>query len=469
MRLNIRTSNKEEPNNTTESPSQQGGGYRHCGKSILLFCVFVVQVWVLWEFQKKVSPTVFETTAFDTALPELPVDGTGGGGGDGNITTTTTTSTSTTTHDFRQRCIERRGTSGYWYRDEDFSRKNFYAFGYRSEKWARQHDILTTAYPGNAYNWRDTSMMTTTTMDDETETSSCQISAVNHTFFCDTLTQLGVQRMLMVGDSLMGEQRLSLLNLIRHQPLYGGRKQNNDYEHDCGNNHTIHIDFRRENMGANFRFASLNLTGREDATDQQQFGPETPYCGSQGQTSMEPDEYCPWQLDYKNNESDDNKKTVLVLNQGAHFHSEESFRNSFDHFIEKFNTIARPHDIVIFRNTAPGHFDCWDEVSPPSVSIVNLTHDLFLERYATNNYDWHLFDKYNHYAKEKMATALNPSVTSLYLNIYNMTVLRPDEHVRSTDCLHYMHPGPQDFWNHLLLSNLADLATLQQQDKQDKE
>jgi len=92
------------------------------------------------------------------------------------------------------------------------------------------------------------------------------------------------------------------------------------------------------------------------------------------------------------------------------------------------------------------------------VGIENMTYEKFLQRYSTTLYDWNLFELYNQYAKEAMARNLTSSVKSMYLNVYNMTVLRFDAHVSSTDCLHYMSPGPIDFWNHLLISNLADLA-----------
>ena len=61
-------------------------------------------------------------------------------------------------------CIRLRGTSGYWYRDEKLAQQTFYAHGFRSNKWARQNDILTGVYPGNSYNWRDTSLSGNTMM-----------------------------------------------------------------------------------------------------------------------------------------------------------------------------------------------------------------------------------------------------------------------------------------------------------------
>lgn len=208
------------------------------------------------------------------------------------------------------------------------------------------------------------------------------------------------------------------------------------------------------------QYRETNITGRSYATREhrQQFGPEIAYCSdgigmlaSDSVFLKESGGYCPWHLRY----NETKQKTLLILNQGAHFHSEETFSKSMDQFVTLFNSIAHPGDIVVFRATAPGHYDCWNstlQILPP-----NMTHDKFLDLYGTNNYDWNLFDAYNQYAKRKIGD-LVPTVTSHYLNIYNMTVLRPDEHVSAKDCLHYMHPGPIDFWNHLLFTNLADMA-----------
>jgi len=386
----------------------------------------------------------------------------------------------------RETCIEKRGSSGYWFRDEDFGRKTFYALEYRSNKWYRKNKKNSSAiYKGNVFNWRDTSLLLpTSTMAEEESTqksttnnnhttdvnhelqNDCQIKAVDRTLFCDTMVKLKIGRILMVGDSLMGTQMDSLLTLVNFNVGSGWRRNRDHAIKHCGILHnTVQVSFRRENVGANL-LANDPLGYLENGytkDDRENFGPENPFCNGNEETDMGPDDYCPWQLDYNTTSpqlyenNTDSKRTLLLLNQGAHFHSTQTFKNSFDNFVDKFNTIARPDDIVVFRSTVPGHKDCYSEFEG-SMAIEEMTHDKFLERFGTDKYDWNLFDEYNRYARDVMVTNLTNTVRSLYLNVYNMTVLRPDEHISKTDCLHYAHPGPIDFWNHLLISNLADLA-----------
>jgi len=272
----------------------------------------------------------------------------------------------------------------------------------------------------------------------------------------------------------MGSQMDSLLNLIGTASgvvTKDGWKGGRDFIHDCGDNHTIRITFRRENVGANFGYDRTGyLEKGYTKADRDQFGPETPYCigdPNMGDTSMHPEEYCPWQLDYNATTMTHgaDHRILLLLNQGAHFHSVKTFSSSFDEFVKKFNTIAHPNDIVVFRSTVPGHKDCWNEFEP-AIDTAEMTHDRFLERYATTKYDWNLFDEYNQYAREAMEKALTPSVVSFYLNVYNMTILRGDQHITKMDCLHYTPPGPVDFWNHLLVSNLADLAKNEEEERE---
>ena len=87
----------------------------------------------------------------------------------------------------------------------------------------------------------------------------------------------------------------------------------------------------------------------------------------------------------------------------------------------------------------------------------------------TEVYSWNKFIDYNDYAqrvirhRDKDKTKQKIQI----LDVYPMTVLRPDGHAGGADCfecgrddcLHYSLPGPVDWWNHLMLSNLVDVAS----------
>lgn len=310
---------------------------------------------------------------------------------------------------------------------------------------------------------------------------------------------------MFVGNSLTKDQRQSMMKLIgQHNPFTMPDGEYGDATVECydghGDKHSIPITKHRENLGANLHptmttleEAFPELTSKAQRGKQMlNFGTETPYC--KGETPSAVDivgnhsrYYCPWHRSYQdyynnrnNGTSTRNQRTLLILNQGAHFHSIGTFKRSLDQFVSIFKDIGRPDDILVYRSTAPGHQDCFDEA--PVSSVVNMTYDIFLQRYATTKYDWHLFDEYNQYARRTLekefasrlttprsntdVSTANTNNTKLgsvhfhYLNVYNMTVLRPDQHVQANDCLHYMLPGPVDFWNHLLFTNLQDIRQM---------
>jgi len=335
-------------------------------------------------------------------------------------------------------CINVRGTNGYWFRDEDFARKTFHDEGYRSHEWKKQNKNASAVYPGNQFNWKDTSL--------RRNDKHCQIHPVNRSSFCDIMQKHQIRRILFVGDSLTMAQYRSFAYLIYETPIRISHKHPLAEDIIKCHDFSIKIQLMMGNLGPNL--GVTNITGRDDAKNKLEFGHEIPYCYGDQSLQMG---YCPWHLLYNAT----NEKSLLILNQGPHFHSLQTFSDSFDKFVQLFNSIAHPGDIVVFRNTVPGHYDCWNEHNS-TISPLNMTHDKFLARYGTNLYDWNLFDAYNSHAKKRLHD-LTPNVTSHYLNVYNMTVLRSDQHMARTDCLHYSGPGPVDFWNHLLFSNLADM------------
>ena len=71
------------------------------------------------------------------------------------------------------------------------------------------------------------------------------------------------------------------------------------------------------------------------------------------------------------------------------------------------------------------------------------------------------FRFYNEYAENRLRERKGQEDDSFllsYLNIFNMTALRQDGHVAASDCLHYELPAVVDWWNHLLYTNLLDIA-----------
>mmetsp|Transcript_11975 Transcript_11975/g.27708 ORF Transcript_11975/g.27708 Transcript_11975/m.27708 type:complete len:104 (+) Transcript_11975:2-313(+) len=86
---------------------------------------------------------------------------------------------------------------------------------------------------------------------------------------------------------------------------------------------------------------------------------------------------------------------------------------------------------------------------------------------------WEMYETFNDFVvryldarSKRQRHEPNPSGVHMeVLDVHPMTILRQDGHVGLDsnvegvpDCLHYSLPGPVDFWNHLMYSNLKDLA-----------
>ena len=102
--------------------------------------------------------------------------------------------------------------------------------------------------------------------------------------------------------------------------------------------------------------------------------------------------------------------------------------------------------MIEFRTSVPGHANCIEN----SQLLANPS-----EYRVGNLYNRGYADTYNEYTKQKLS-ALVEIKGWMLLYVYPMSILRPDEHKRKEDCLHYKLPGPPDFWNHLLYSSLTE-------------
>ena len=193
--------------------------------------------------------------------------------------------------------------------------------------------------------------------------------------------------------------------------------------------------------------------------------------------------------------------TLFVLNYGVHFgpFNMRYYKRTTIKLWKWVEANVSPQDIVVFRNTVPGHDGCepknqTDGYRSGTRVVPFVSYDEWKQSIQGNTgsspsllppppyikFGWVHFERFNQYwvdyFRNKMATnsamtrqarpghseqgICNKRFTALFLNVFNMTVLRRDGHVGGTDCLHYIVPGPTDWWVHSLYSQLQDLVRI---------
>jgi hypothetical protein len=154
---------------------------------------------------------------------------------------------------------------------------------------------------------------------------------------------------------------------------------------------------------------------------------------------------CGWYETYRNITEG---RVLLVVNGGAHYHTFRGFREMLDDFADNFHP-RNSNDLIWFRTTGPGHKDCFNN----TLGRFPANYSEFERFFGTSKFGWDQFQYFNAYAE----TRLHDTSVRI-LRVHNMTALGVDGHKSATDCLHYELPGVVDWWNHLLYTNLLDLA-----------
>lgn len=250
--------------------------------------------------------------------------------------------------------------------------------------------------------------------------SGCEMKKMSRMSFCDMMTKNHLDEVTFVGDSISGQMYLSLLSLIGASEVPAKHSKKSKLWHPatltCSSGQAIHLKRIKE---------IVNL-----------------------QSS--------WLEEYVQSD----KKTLLVLNVGAHIHSVEEFSKNWDSFLQTFKTVAdkKSGDKIIFRMTAPGHNQCANFKVPFS-SEKDFSSEICMDGLFFK-YDWNLFEKYNDYVGTTIKQGGLENVMRI-LNVVPMTKMRPDGHVsqdngheKNPDCLHYKLPGVPDYWNHMMLAQL---------------
>jgi len=149
------------------------------------------------------------------------------------------------------------------------------------------------------------------------------------------------------------------------------------------------------------------------------------------------------------------QKTLLIATTGVMQETLAQYTEVFDIFLQNIDDSGRNEDKIFFRSTHPGD--------------VDLVCEKFREPFQ--NYDAVLrYDRrkrmqksvqFNNYAEnvleDRRRIQINKSVHVQYLDVFKMTVLRPDAHVEGDEqnCLQYKSPGVPDWWNFLWYSDLS--------------
>jgi hypothetical protein len=285
---------------------------------------------------------------------------------------------------------------------------------------------------------------------------------------------LGLQRLFAMGDSLQYMAMISLSHLLGmerikslHRHLQVPLNARSIQTLTCSDGYKIELAFYRSNhlwpilagnvSDANIqddrRKASKARIAQEHDLKYDKKPVEYFICNAPLH-ALYPDEKgnCPWVYDYLANTA----PTLLWTGVGAHLHFGRIFLEGLNHFEGFLRQHQRPHDLVLLRTLHPGHSGCGDVMDP------YRSFQSYLVQGQTKQYDWHKFAYYNQMMEErawKISRDVEWKGAAIDIHdIYWMTALRKDGHPSRKDCLHYLLPGPSDWWSHTLSSRLRDLA-----------
>lgn len=190
---------------------------------------------------------------------------------------------------------------------------------------------------------------------------------------------------------------------------------------------------------------------------------------------------------------------VFNFNTGAHMRFFEEYKQGFGMLLSWLDSWDVDHSklLAFYRDTLPAHAGCSpskesfeDEGSGPGIDKFEILRadptrpfanysdfkkstqaKMQLQMQMKNKTLWEWYDfkhsngtteLYNSYSKGVFDSRPANKLQIHWLNVYNSTILRRDGHCGFGDCLHYLHPGPTDWWVHFFYSALLDLAELKE-------
>jgi len=315
-------------------------------------------------------------------------------------------------------CLKHRGFSGHWDLDWEFGKLHDYS---KAVNLFKPAFVATEGQPvrmATAYVWKD---------------DACPYQLVNQQNFCQVLGRLNIDNIVIVGDSLSGATWDAMLWLLGSQP----------YRLKVGQDAPFRDIKCKNNDGSIVRIQQFREYG--------------------------------WPFERKHVFSyilNNTTRSVVLWNVGAHHHNYKNFTVGMNETLQAYqNHLGGSNHIAIYRPTVPGHKDCLPRERPRKYdwSIpVNVTPYKNYTEYLkdeTTQYTWNLFKDYNAYTQRRINEL---GLNIHYMNVFNSTVLRRDGHPGAQDCLHYLNPGPIDWWVHHLYNDLLDFASIEEAENKTK-
>lgn len=350
------------------------------------------------------------------------------------------------------KCRYIRGRRGGWVKDKEYSKFGQYAsalkhfFGLED----MQHRELISAgsltagtfRDPSSYDWRDGRGVMTA------NGPSCQTEYTTLATMCQVTNDLNLGKILFVGDSLSLNQALSLYKLLDQKETPSLSNQGSTFKELIRCNST----------GTEFEFEFVRNDKMEKVTE------EVAAYRMKENTNEYVGQWEPRLMDSE-------QRTLLVFNFGTFMDDVTTFEKTFSRIIGALDTMNRQRekkDIIFFRTSVQGH----DKCEKVGNKIPYLTYGDYVKDRDDNPDPSNLWrdietqnDIVTRQIEKRRRTKTKWGARIELLDVHPTTVLRPDGHVgryldkRSEfDCIHYSLPGPVDFWNHIMTSNLADIA-----------
>ena len=363
-----------------------------------------------------------------------------------------------------------RGSRGKWVQDWSYANQSNYPNLGSYSDWhlAAQNFTPTSEQPfrlATSWRWED---------------ENFPVAIIKKPGFCQACFDLGITRILIVGDSLSVQFQRSLVSLLGHQP-----KNNNFNGHfkqvqiPCQN---LVVVNQQQHGSTTTTTTSYTVTilsyRRSPISDFKALAVEAQERRRNNETTMKKNNNNNAQRDFV--ESNPNR-TAIIANLGAWMKGMEEYQEGFDSLVSWIDSFHPTKILAFYRETIPGHTGCKPhgdgETSSATTDKLNynwihpvqeephanyesfssaLTETIRLNTTTRHNYD--MFEAYNGYSHKKIQERSDDKVRIHWLNVYNSSVLRRDGHVGFGDCLHYYSPGPTDWWVHFFYSAIRDLA-----------